>query len=204
MAKGAACGPQPYPFLINIQSAFTVARPSSLEYKRNVSNWFGHHRWNFRSAAICGVALWFCAASTTVKAQSLKLPDGPGKATTQKVCGSCHGAELVIGRQENKETWGAIVEDMIQRGATGTEDEFFEVVDYLGTHFSKTSPVIKINVNKATAKDLENALRIPGKQAAAIVQQREEKGDFKSVDDLKKVPGVDVSRIEASKNRLAF
>jgi competence protein ComEA len=167
-----------------------------MEYKRNVSNWF--------IVAICGVALSLCAASTPLKAQSLKLPDGPGKATTQKVCGSCHGAELVIGRQENKETWGAIVEDMIQRGATGTEDEFFEVVDYLGTHFSKSSPAIKINVNKATAKDLENALRIPGKQAAAIVQQREEKGDFKSVEDLKKVPGVDVSRIEASKNRLAF
>jgi competence protein ComEA len=139
-----------------------------------------------------------------VKAQSLQLPDGPGKATTQKVCGSCHGAELVIGRQENKDTWGAIVQDMVQRGATGTEDEFFEVVDYLGTYFSKSSPAIKINVNKATAKDLENALRIPNKQAAAIVHQRDEKGDFKSLEDLKKVPGVDVNRIEASKNRLAY
>jgi competence protein ComEA len=167
-----------------------------MEYKGNVTTWF--------TTAICATAICLSAASTPLNAQSLKLPDGPGKATTQKVCGSCHGAELVIGRQENKETWGAIVEDMIQRGATGTEDEFFEVVDYLGTHFSKTSPAIKINVNKATAKDLENALRIPGKQAAAIVQQRDEKGDFKTVEDLKAVPGVDVKRIEASKNRLAF
>jgi competence protein ComEA len=63
---------------------------------------------------------------------------------------------------------------------------------------------MKINVNKATAKDLENALRIPEKQAAAIIHQREEKGDFKSVDDLIKVPGVDASKIEANKKRLAF
>ncbi len=156
------------------------------------------------NATICSVALWLCSAATLATAQTLKLPDGTGKATTQKLCSSCHAAELVIGRQESREGWGAIVENMIERGAKGTEDEFFDVVDYLATNFSKTSPVIKINVNKATAKDLENSLRIPEKQAAAIVHQREEKGDFKSVDDLVKVPGVDASRIEASKKRLAF
>ena len=139
-----------------------------------------------------------------VYSQYLKLPDGPGKATTQKVCGSCHGAELVLGRQEDREAWGSIVNDMIQRGATGTDDEFYEVVDYLATNFSKASPVIKINVNKATAKDLEGALRLPPKQAAAIVHQREEKGEFKSIEDLKKVPGIDAAKIEANKNRLAY
>ena len=139
-----------------------------------------------------------------VSGQSLKLPDGPGKEVTQKVCGSCHGAEIMIGRQEEREAWGAIVEDMIARGATGTEDEMFQVVDYLSTHFSKTSPVMKINVNKATAKDLQAALRLTEKQATAIVQQRTDKGAFKSVEELEKVPGLDAAKIEASKNRLSF
>jgi len=137
-------------------------------------------------------------------AQTLKLPDGPGKAVTEKVCGACHAAELVIGRQEERETWGAIVEDMIQRGATGTDDEMYQVVDYLATNFSKSSPPIKINVNKATAKDLQAALRLTDKQAAAIVHRREEKGDFKSIDELAKVPGLDAAKIQASKNRLSF
>ncbi|MEP6535112.1 MAG: helix-hairpin-helix domain-containing protein, partial [Bryobacteraceae bacterium] len=113
-------------------------------------------------------------------------------------------AELVIGRQEARETWATVVDDMIQRGATGTDDEFFQVVDYLAANFSKTSPAIKINVNKATAKDLEGALRLPAKLAAAIVHQREEKGDFKSLEDLQKVPGIDAAKIEANKNRLSF
>ena len=145
-----------------------------------------------------------CAVTTLTMAQTLKLPDGAGKATTQKLCSSCHAAELVIGRQESREGWGAIVENMIERGAKGTEDEFFDVVDYLATNFSKTSPAIRINVNKATAKDLQNALTITEKQAAAIVHQRDEKGDFKSVEDLVKVPGVDAGKIEANKKRLAF
>lgn len=152
--------------------------------------------------SIAFVSLCFSAAAAT--AQSLKLPEGNGKATTQKVCGSCHGAELVLGRQESRETWAAIVDDMIQRGAAGTNEEFYDVVDYLATNFSPTSPAMKINVNKASAKDLETALRLPEKQAAAIIQQRTEKGDFKSVADLQKVPGLDAKKIEANKKRLAF
>jgi competence protein ComEA len=157
-----------------------------------------------KNAVICATALGLSGLSAVAQAQSLKMPDGPGKETTQKICGGCHGAELVIGRQETRDAWGAIVNDMIQRGATGSEDEFFEVVDYLSANFSKTSPVIKINVNKATAKDLEAALKMPPKHAAAIVRQREEKGDFKSIEDLEKVPGIDASKIEANKNRLTF
>jgi len=146
----------------------------------------------------------FVTGTLTAQTQTLTLPPGEGKETTEKVCGSCHGAELLIGRQESRETWGAIVDDMLQRGATGTQDEFYEVVDYLAKNFSKTSPSVKININKLTAKDLEKVLRLTDKQAAAIVHQREEKGDFKSLEDLKKVPGVDAAKIEAGKNRLSF
>jgi len=149
-------------------------------------------------------ALMIGCMTLFVYGQYLKLPEGPGKATTQKVCGSCHGAELVLGRQEDRDAWAGVVNDMIERGAKGTDDEFYEVVDYLATNFSKTSEVIKINVNKATAKDLMGALRLSEKQATAIVHYREEKGDFKSIDDLKKVPGIDAGKIEANKNRLAY
>ena len=145
-----------------------------------------------------------CPAVGVLVAQELKLPDGPGKATTQKVCGTCHGAELALGRQETRETWAAIVDDMIQRGATGSDDEFYEVVDSLARNFPPTSPVTKINVNKASAKDLESTLRLPAKQAAAIVRYREEKGVFRSIEDLKKVPDIDAAKIEANKKRLAF
>lgn len=153
------------------------------------------------SKLACAVAF---SGALALHGQTLKLPDAPGKAVTEKVCGACHGAEILIGRQETRESWAATVNDMIQRGATGSDDEFFQVVDYLAANFSKTSPVTRINVNKATAEDLQKALRISEKQAAAIVQQRTGKGDFKSIEDLKAVPGLDAARIEASKNRLSF
>ena len=153
---------------------------------------------SFQLAAL-GIAFTGLAAG-----QALTLPAGAGKATTERVCGSCHGAELMIGRQETRETWAAIVDDMVQRGAQGTQDDFYEVVDYLSASFSKTSPVTKVNVNQLTAKDLAKVLRLPPAQASAIVKFRDENGSFKSVEEMVKVPGVDASKIVSSKSRLAF
>jgi competence protein ComEA len=41
-------------------------------------------------------------------------------------------------------------------------------------------------------------------QAALIIQYRDKNGGFKSIEDLKKVPGVDAAKIEARKDRLIF
>src|SRR5277367_5864658 len=76
-----------------------------------------------------------------------KLPDGPGKATFEKVCGNCHGTEVAVSRRETKDGWNAIIDDMIQRGAEGSDDDFGKVSDYLSANFSKTTPGGKVNVN---------------------------------------------------------
>jgi competence protein ComEA len=123
-----------------------------------------------------------------------KLPDGPGRETLKRVCGACHSAENVAGMAKTREEWGAVV-------AQATEAEFNEIVDYLATYFPKTP---KINVNKATAKDIESGLELSAKEAEAIVHYREDKGSFKSVEEVEKVPGVDAKKIEAKKERLAF
>ena len=59
-------------------------------------------------------------------------------------------------------------------------------------------------MNKATAKDLEPALELSTKEAQAIVQYREQNGAFKSLEELKKVPGLDAKKVEAKKERLIF
>jgi competence protein ComEA len=151
----------------------------------------------------CAAFLLF-AASTILAADKPKLPEGPGKAVTIKLCGSCHATELVMNRRETVDGWSAVIEDMIRRGAKGSDDEFGEVLDYLVANFPKTAAAPKINVNKAVAKDLATGLGITDAQAAAIVQYREANGNFKSVEDLQKVPGIDSSLIEAKKSKLEF
>ncbi len=47
----------------------------------------------------------------------------------------------------------------------------------------------KVNLNKATAKELAKVKGITANKAKAIVAYRKKNGDFKSVDDLKEVKG---------------
>jgi competence protein ComEA len=136
-------------------------------------------------------------------AQKRSLPEGPGKETVVRVCGTCHAAELVMNRRETFEGWNGVIEDMIRRGTKASDEEFGEVVDYLVAHFPKTA-ASKVRVNTATAKVLETGLGVSQEQAVAIVQHRETKGNFKSIEDLLKVQGIDPRAIEAKKDKIEF
>lgn len=142
------------------------------------------------------LALAFLFASG-VYAQS--LPEGPGKETFQMVCSMCHSPTAVIGKQGTKQWWRSKVTEMLQEVTDVPDSDIDAIVNYLAKNF----PVVKINVNKATAKDLE-AIEFTPKEAGAIVQYREAHGNFKTLEDLKKVPGLDSVTVDSKKGRLEF
>ena len=90
---------------------------------------------------------------------------------------------------------------MVSLGAVGTDEDFTAILDYLVKNFPQQT---KINVNKATATALETGLSLSTKEAEAIVAYRDKNGDFKSLDDLKKVPQVDAKKLDAKKDSLIF
>lgn len=133
-----------------------------------------------------------------------KLPDGAGRETTEKLCGSCHGVGLFVNRRESRESWNGIIEDMIRRGMKGEDEEFGEVSDYLAVHLSKSSPAPKLKVNEATLKAIASALSISEEQATAVVKYRVAHGKFSALEDLLKVPGLDAQAISAKKDKIEF
>lgn len=149
-------------------------------------------------AALAGF-LWLTAGASAWA----QLPDGPGKDVTQQVCGKCHDAAVVAGYHLATEGWTDTISKMIDQGAEGTDAQFNAILQYLVKNFGPEN-ASKINVNKAPAKDLETQLGITTKEAESIVKYRDEKGAFKEIDDLKKVPELDFKKIEAKKDRLAF
>jgi competence ComEA-like helix-hairpin-helix protein len=132
-----------------------------------------------------------------------KFPDGPGKDAVLKICGQCHAADVLIGVGKSKDGWAATVEDMVAKGASGSDEELQQIVDYLARNFGK-SAAGKVNVNAASAKDIREKLDLPAKDAQAIFDYREAHGSFKSWADLKNVPDLDSSRLEAKKDKIAF
>src|SRR5262245_28569842 len=130
------------------------------------------------------MALFVCVPGW---AQPAALPEGKGKAELERICGQCHGVNIVIKKPHTPEEWTAVVDEMIGRGAEGKDEEFERIVEYLSAHFGP-----KVNVNKAGAKELEKSLDISTADAEAIVRYRESTGSYKEWSDLGKVPGIDV------------
>ena len=139
-------------------------------------------------------------SSATAHAQ---LPDGPGKPETERICAQCHELERSISLHQDRDAWQATMNKMVGLGAKGTEKEFQTVVDYLTKNFAGEG-IAKIDVNQAEAIEFESGLTLKRSEAAAIIQYRTRHGNFKSIEDLKKVPGIDAAKIETKKDRLIF
>jgi competence protein ComEA len=157
-------------------------------------------------------ALWFCAfcmmsvapsyAQQTAQQQSHpELPAGPGKSTLIRVCSTCHSPDNVIANGQDRAGWEDTITKMAGFGAVATDDEFTEILDYLTKNFPAGGPV---NVNKATSAQLQSGLGLSAAEADAVIAYRKKNGDFKTIDDLKKVPDLDAKKVDAKKDHLAF
>ena len=118
------------------------------------------------------------------------------------ICSACHEPTRVTTKHWSQAEWESTVLEMLQEDPDVTQAERAQIVNYLVKNFGK--PGTRINVNKAAAKEFESALELSAKDAEAVVHYREEKGNFKTLDDLKKVPGVDASKFEGHKEYLEF
>jgi competence protein ComEA len=112
----------------------------------------------------------------------------------------CHSPDAVIGKQGSRQWWQSKVTEMLQESTDIPASDVDTIVAYLAKNF----PVVKIKVNKASAKDLETGLELTAEESESIVQYRAAKGNFKTLDDLKRVPGLDAVKIESKKDRLEF
>lgn len=59
-----------------------------------------------------------------------------------------------------------------------------------------------VNINMATQTELEALSGIGPSTALKIIQYRNENGKFKSIEDIKNVPGIGDSKFEAIKNEI--
>jgi len=127
-----------------------------------------------------------------------QLPDGPGKETVLKACATCHEIEAVISSRRTKIGWQLSVDDMVSRGAEGSDEEMAAVVEYLTRNFGK------VNVNTASARDLEKALSLSAREAQTIQAYREKNGKIKDFEELRKIPRVSGEQLQAKRSLIAF
>jgi competence protein ComEA len=163
-------------------------------------------------AIVCWSMALAAQTESKSKQDQSKLPEGEAKPLVVRMCGKCHGLESVVRKRMTPERWEAVVDDMVSRGAQGTDDEVDQVIDYLVQNFSSekaagdegAAATPKVRINQAAAKELAAALEISAADADAIVRYREKNGSFKEWDQLKKVPGIDLKKLEGQKDRIEY
>jgi competence protein ComEA len=127
-----------------------------------------------------------------------KLPEAPGKAVVVMVCTSCHDSSIMTDAPRTVESWVDVMYLMKDFGATFTDEQWKTVTDYLVKNLAL------LDVNKAEAAHVELVFDVSDTVAADVIAYRDKQGGFKTVDDLKKAPGLDAAKIDALKERLVI
>jgi len=150
-----------------------------------------------RIAVTAVVVLGACGASAQ------ELPGGPGRQELEKLCKQCHELARSISLRQDRDGWSSTIQKMSAFGMKASDKDIGLVLDYLVKHYP-AEEVPRVNVNTATPIELESGLSLRRSQAAALVAYRAKHGDFKSLDDLKKVPLIAPEQIDSHKDRIAF
>jgi competence protein ComEA len=154
------------------------------------------------------------------------MPDGAGKPIVQRACSACHALTVVTSKHASQKEWDQVVNQMVSRGADLTDDEIDTVIAYLAKNYGpldqQTAPstdaatppsdtaappatdTTPVNVNKASAQELESSLGLEKPEAEALVKYREQNGNFKTWHDVAAVPGMPAAKIEGMQKRITF
>jgi competence protein ComEA len=175
-------------------------------------------------AVFLAVGLGSAAAQSSPPAAA--MPDGAGKPIVQRACSACHALTVVTSKHASQKEWDQVVNQMVSRGADLTDDEIDTVIEYLAKNYgpldqgtapstdAATAPsdtaappatdTAPVNVNKASAQELESSLRLEKSEAEALVKYREQNGNFKTWHDVAAVPGISAAKIEGMQKRITF
>jgi competence ComEA-like helix-hairpin-helix protein len=112
-------------------------------------------------------------------------------------CSNCHGTERVLVAPRTRKGWEGVLAEMTDMGALLEPGEQEAILAFLTERHGL------VNVNAAAAEELV-ALGLSQKDADAIGSYRTEHGPFADFAALQRVPGLDVDRLNAVRERLAF
>ena len=134
-------------------------------------------------------------------ASAQPLPEGAGRETVVKLCGTCHPPERGASVRLTREGWQDVMTRMVGLGLKASDEDLNTALEYLATHF-KGEAAAPLNLNRATPVQLQSIVGLLRSESAALIAHRTKAGPCKTLDDLKGVAGVDFAKIDKRRDRL--
>ena len=142
-------------------------------------------------------SLLFAAAAAVAVSGQQSAPE-PSKANFERLCGTCHEPERGTSSRRTRDQWLQTVNQMVARGAQGTDDDLMAVVEYLTREHGR------VNVNLASAADIALVIGLTPAEGAAIVEHRRERGTFDDAAAVERVTGIDARKLAARRDAMVF
>jgi competence protein ComEA len=142
-------------------------------------------------AFVLGAALVAIAGASTGSTQ-----DPP--PAFARLCSKCHDGTRIIEGRRLRSQWEETLDKMVALGATGTDEDFETVLEYLVRAHGR------VNVNAAAADEIGLVLHLDAGQSGAIVKYREEHGKFADFEALTKVPGIPIEALKKVRDAILF
>jgi competence ComEA-like helix-hairpin-helix protein len=140
------------------------------------------------------VCLTLLSVALVASAQDARRPS----ALLQEACTACHGLNR-LETTKNRGEWQETVERMVNSGADVKPEEMKGLVGFLVRYYGDN-----ININTATAQQLQDEMDMTPAEAEAIIKARSENGNFKSYADIQKIKGLDPKRFDPIKDRFKY
>jgi len=86
--------------------------------------------------AVSAAATFGGLTAATAIAQSLVLPEAPGKQQIMDSCTRCHGLDIIVAQPRSPDEWSEVVSIMVGQGLALTDDEYDRVLTYLSTNLA--------------------------------------------------------------------
>jgi mono/diheme cytochrome c family protein len=147
----------------------------------------------FAVAFVCSVSMSVDVATGSQQANS--SPNGEEAFLNR--CSTCHGTERALVAPRTRQGWEVVLAEMVNNGAQLETGELEAILAFLTERHGL------VNVNAADAAELV-ALGLSTKDADTIVAYRTDRGPFADFAALRGVPGLDVERLDAVRERVAF
>ena len=137
------------------------------------------------------------APGETVQSQPAEHSTNAPEAFT-RVCGRCHTSDRVVEGRRSRSQWEEVLERMVTKGATGSDDDFGIVMEYLVSEYGRVA------INSAQADEVAQVIHLEPKAADAIVTYRKAHGPFADFDALIAMPGAPVEALRKRRDAIVF